>query len=1282
MAEDSPSTMRIAPPFRRIDAIFMAGSHSNRQRDAGKLRLREAYVRDINDMSSSLPNSNTNGSSSSNAETTLTIIPDALAWRMYLPLIQHVCLAYSQHGGQPTVQFILPESIAQELEFRNQYCPDTKAPEATASQERLRISRLLQEYPHQVRPFLDMSCRDLDFDEWNDIQTSLSSPRQRSLEMTGRAARLCQLSQQHDNQQQLIYVWNSHGPDETTNFTVPPQEGVLWTDTQNILPVLAQGLTDDSVKEIHRLFDQCQNDYHQRQKQSTSNSPPTASTHIPPFRTDAEIQAALQEGKLGRGRYQVSKDNSAEAFVSWKGAQWFISTAASSLSAVKALDQDVVVIQPLPQAEWEQPVGRRRLVAPVNHPSGDGKDDETVVTSASSTVSATASLSTVPTARVLQIQEKGPRRLVVATMTDQPSMSDESYVLVVPMDIRIPKIRLQSKEWHKWWGQRLLVQITQWEEDSRYPSGHVKKILGAVGGLETEISCLLHEHRIPMEEWSLESRACLPTEHWEIPADELHKRRDLRQTHNIFSVDPVGCQDIDDCMHARCLANGEVEIGVHIADVAYFVPLNSPLDLQARKRGTTFYLVDRRFDMLPSILSSNLCSLHGGTDRLAVSVIWTMKPDMSEILTTWYGRTVIHNVAAMTYEQADRILAGEYPEAKGEKIPPPLTAGAPVQPSLIPILREDLALLTQIARLRRKDRKDHGGAVDLSSGDTGSELKFTIKDGEPVQVQPKQTKEIHRTIEELMIWANTSVASMIKKSFPDAALLRIHRAVDEERFADLKGVLEAGSISFKGKTNAELADSLQRAQARSSTVVGSLFRSLATRAMSEALYVSTGGIGSAEKLAHYGLGLKLYTHFTSPIRRYADVVVHHQLLAALSAAAPFTSYKSKKSYPQPNPALEKLPESSVMSVLTEGMAELLVDEEDLEIDRLINVADANVEEMTGSTAPPMEKRKLFAVEPIESKSSPFRDADVSRVCEHLNEHNRLAKHSSVDCQNLFLSLYFRNHLEVTQAVVTDLRENGFFCYVPKFDMRGPVFIRDMEGCVQIDPALLGLPENAGAEPSRGFAISNRLRRFGPNESEIQFRESERELEVIVQNKSCVWRPLDVVTVSIACPEWDNRARVPMARIQLISQAREAIVGQKQSQQHDILSSTAEVKPSFSNDSEVFYSGTGLSLFELMECMPDTLTCDATLSSVSSEDSSTGITTKSVAGRFMIGHFQNPETRAAAQAAAQEAAATLRRDLSGQTINEYDANNRVAREVTARQQRLAAEKRNARRAKRN
>ena len=193
----------------------------------------------------------------------------------------------------------------------------------------------------------------------------------------------------------------------------------------------------------------------------------------------------------------------------------------------------------------------------------------------------------------------------------------------------------------------------------------------------------------------------------------------------------------------------------------------------------------------------------------------------------------ICDLLAMTYDQAHNIIHDKPPDDKSKPVPPPLTAGAPVESSNIAALKHDLTILTKLARKLRKQREEVGGAVDLSSGDLGgSELKFVLdNNNNPTKVAPKKDLEIHHTIAELMILANSSVASKIYQTYPDSALLRIHRSVEEDRFEDLKEVLNAGKIKFDGKSNKALAESLKNAEqkGKAGAVVNSLFRPLATR---------------------------------------------------------------------------------------------------------------------------------------------------------------------------------------------------------------------------------------------------------------------------------------------------------------------------------------------------------------------------------------------------------------------------------------------------------------------
>lgn len=215
-----------------------------------------------------------------------------------------------------------------------------------------------------------------------------------------------------------------------------------------------------------------------------------------------------------------------------------------------------------------------------------------------------------------------------------------------------------------------------------------------------------------------------------------------------------------------------------------------------------------------------------------MSVIWVFSANLETIKSYWYGRTVIHNCQAMTYEQAHNILNDKAPDNPSLPPPPPLTAGSPVDPSLIGPLKEDLSILQRLARKLRKDRETVGGAVDLSSGDLGTELKFSLdENGNPTKVMPKKELEIHHTIAEMMILANQSVAEKIYNTFPESSLLRIHRKVNDDQFDELESALKAGGIAFDGSSNMALAESLEKAKrtAKGNNIVNALWQSLATR---------------------------------------------------------------------------------------------------------------------------------------------------------------------------------------------------------------------------------------------------------------------------------------------------------------------------------------------------------------------------------------------------------------------------------------------------------------------
>lgn len=281
--------------------------------------------------------------------------------------------------------------------------------------------------------------------------------------------------------------------------------------------------------------------------------------------------------------------------------------------------------------------------------------------------------------------------------------------------------------------------------------------LGEIGDLEVETKALLVENQV-VDNAAPFSKAAVKElpEHsaekpWIIPKQEIQRRKDLRSEF-VCSIDPIGCEDIDDTLSVKQLKNGNYEFGVHIADVNYFVKHNSVLDLEARKRATSIYLVDRRLDMLPTLLSADLCSLHQGVERLTVSVLWEITND-GEVVNTWFGESVIKSKYALHYEQAQAIIDNQ----PVQNIPPKgRWKQAVIAPEDMPALKKNLHLLHDYARIIRNQR-EKGGALNLESLDEVKiELSTTaeFQGKQPVKIKTKEDLEVHATVEEWMIFAN------------------------------------------------------------------------------------------------------------------------------------------------------------------------------------------------------------------------------------------------------------------------------------------------------------------------------------------------------------------------------------------------------------------------------------------------------------------------------------------------------------------------------------------------
>jgi ribonuclease R len=398
-------------------------------------------------------------------------------------------------------------------------------------------------------------------------------------------------------------------------------------------------------------------------------------------------------------------------------------------------------------------------------------------------------------------------------------------------------------------GDKVLVRLLKWDRKDKKPEGEIVTVLKAEDESDMAMKTILAEAGFPLEfskEVLKEAESLDPL----ITDEELERRRDCRDILT-FTIDPVDARDFDDALSVRQLENGNYEIGVHIADVSHFVKQGGILDLSAYERATSVYLPDRVNPMLPEKISNELCSLRPHEDKYTFSVIFEITPG-AEIRHKWIGRTVIHSNHRFTYEEVQQIIES----GKG-------------------LHEKEILLFNQLAQKFRKERISKG-AINFTS----QEVRFILDEkGKPVGVMIKESKEAHQLIEEFMLLANRAVAEYVsgikwnKKPVPFP--YRIHDTPDEEKLKPFVAFAKKFGHGFDMKDEFSIAASFNRLL---KDVEGKpeqhVLEQLGIRTMAKAVYTS-------ENIGHYGLGFEHYCHFTSPIRRYPDVLVHRILQQCL-----------------------------------------------------------------------------------------------------------------------------------------------------------------------------------------------------------------------------------------------------------------------------------------------------------------------------------------------------------------------------------------------------------------
>lgn len=436
-------------------------------------------------------------------------------------------------------------------------------------------------------------------------------------------------------------------------------------------------------------------------------------------------------------------------------------------------------------------------------------------------------------------------------------------------DFFVPKSKINNAEN----GDKVLVKMEGWENNSESPLGTVIKVLGKPGDHNTEIHSILAQYGLPYEfPYEVEQYANdLDTS---IQEDEIKKRRDMRKTLT-FTIDPKDAKDFDDALSFKVLENGNYEIGIHIADVSHYVKPGSVLDDEAYERATSVYLVDRVVPMLPEILSNNACSLRPNEEKYTFSSVFEINKK-AEVVNKWFGRTVTYSDARFAYEEAQEII--ELNESAKLHFGDAIPAEHRIIPSNISITGKEYTItepiaqtiveMDRLAKILRKKRMN-AGAISFDK----VEVKFILNEkSNPEGVYFKESKDANKLIEEFMLLANRSVAEFIGRQKPKKTFVyRVHDEPDEEKIAALQNIIRQFGYKMDTRDKKTTASSMNKLL---KDVHGkkeqNMIDTIAIRTMSKAQY-------TVNNIGHYGLAFDYYTHFTSPIRRYPDVMVHRLL---------------------------------------------------------------------------------------------------------------------------------------------------------------------------------------------------------------------------------------------------------------------------------------------------------------------------------------------------------------------------------------------------------------------
>ncbi|XP_044252405.1 DIS3-like exonuclease 2 [Tribolium madens] len=555
---------------------------------------------------------------------------------------------------------------------------------------------------------------------------------------------------------------------------------------------------------------------------------------FPEYLSEAEVESGLEKGELMKGYIRINPKNAKESYVGNEDVSKSDYVISSVLDRNRAFDGDEVVLRLKTETE-----DKKKLM------------------------------------EVVHITKRIHPRTAVGFL--EPLEKNKEYALFTPRDKRIPKIKIPKISWPSGFQTKpqlyqdilFIVKITEWK-DVKYALGTITENLGLNGDLKVESLAILREFCLDPTPFGDDIREFLP-KNCEISTGELQNREDLRKE-CVFTIDPITARDLDDALSCKELTNGNFEVGVHISDASYFLPEKTRLDEIVKNKATTIYMVDNVYHMLPVELCLH-CSLLPGEDKLTFSVFWELTPT-GDIVNFRITRSVINSCVQLAYEHAQMMIDDPYRKFEDE-LPEIHNGFTSVD------LTKRVNDLQKIAVCLREKRRQNG-ALKIDQIKIGFALDPAT--GEPKEFFICENKPAHRLIEEFMLLANMTVAKWINEAYPDLAFLRLHEAPKPTMMTELQRNLETLGLHIDISTSGGIQSSLNKyisedywGKARMIVL-----NHLLAKPMKRARYFCAGALEEDLDFSHYALSIPIYTHFTSPIRRYADIMVHRLLAASLN----------------------------------------------------------------------------------------------------------------------------------------------------------------------------------------------------------------------------------------------------------------------------------------------------------------------------------------------------------------------------------------------------------------